>query len=127
VYINKTWPGGLYEGKTLTEIILKKSDLSFVAFGYEARDLFASLEDKEREKLLYFSTFKMILHSCNGSRKTVKAENCDFHIQTEKLLAECIKVMMKRSLNELSSATSVISERNVKWVITVPAIWVELR
>jgi hypothetical protein len=66
VYVNKTWPGGLHEGKTLTEIILKKSDLSFIAFGYEARDLFASLENTEREKLLYFSTFKMTLHTMLG-------------------------------------------------------------
>lgn len=59
---NASWlHGAPPEGKTLTEMLLNKNDLSFVAFGYEARNRFAAAIDKSN--LLYFSNFKLVLHN----------------------------------------------------------------
>jgi hypothetical protein len=60
LYPNGNWVHAPPEGKTLTEILLKR-DLSVVAFGFEARFRFAAEED--HSDLLYFANFKTILHN----------------------------------------------------------------
>jgi hypothetical protein len=61
IYPNTTWVGALPEAKTLTEVLLNRSDFSFVAFGYEARNNF--IISPIKDQLLYFSNFKMVLHN----------------------------------------------------------------
>ena len=100
-----------------------------VAFGYEARDKYASLQEEEKEEeeeVLYFSTFKMTLHDKEGaSRHKVKATNCDEEVPVIRLVAACLRAVKDRAMEELSASTTVPIQCNmVQWVITVPAIWV---
>ena len=60
VYPNADWPHAPEEGKTLTEILLRRN-LEVVAFGFEARNVFTAEEDKS--DLLHFSNFKVVLHN----------------------------------------------------------------
>lgn len=123
VWPNKNWTRAPAEGKTLTEILLKRSDFSFVAFGYEARDKFVSCENKD--DYLYFSTFKMVLHNKEGAvRGTVQATNCDVSIPTELLISTCIRAIKERALEQLNTSKRVgIDFDKISWVVTVPAIW----
>lgn len=57
IYPNKKWLQA-QEEKTITEVLLKKN-FEFVAFGYEARNIFLSAT----ADYLLFSTFKMVLHN----------------------------------------------------------------
>jgi hypothetical protein len=122
IYTNRSWPRTPGGGKTLTAILLKRSDLSVVAFGYEARE--KNTQNEGNNEYLYFANFKMTLHG-TGLRGQVKASNCDFTIPTEQLISICIGVIIERAMDELNtSATVRISRAEIRWVVTVPAIWV---
>ena len=105
---------------------MKKTDHSAIAFGYEARDMYVSLNDAEQLQYLYFSTFKMTLHNKEGAkREKVKAVNCDEEISVVKLLAACMKLIKEKAMKELSTSTTVpIQCHMIQWIVTVPAIWV---
>lgn len=61
IHPNTTWEHAIAEGKTSTEVLLKRDDLSLVAFGYEARNIYVTSANKD--DYLYFSNFKMTLHN----------------------------------------------------------------
>ena len=58
-------------------------------------------------------------------RSKVKANNCDTCICTEKLVAICLGAIKEKAIRQLdTSQTTHIEEDRIRWVITVPAIWV---
>lgn len=57
----------------------------------------------------------------------VKAVNCEVVISTVRLIAICLSVIKERATNQLNASTSsreIINPERIRWVITVPAIWV---
>ena len=64
IHMNKEW--GTDQGystlKTPTCLLLN-ADKSFNAFGYEAQDRYAELEEEAAQQYYYFESFKMTLHN----------------------------------------------------------------
>jgi molecular chaperone DnaK (HSP70) len=122
VYANSKWRGAPEGEKTLTELLLKK-DREFVAFGYEARNKYASISDKEN--YLYFSNFKMVLHDKEGiKRSSVEASNCKATMPTVDLVSICLRVIKERAEEQVNTTKKVpIAPNEILWVVTVPAIW----
>jgi len=123
IYPNRNWQGAPPECKTLTAVLLNKSDLSLVAFGYDARN--KSVTSNNKNDWLYFSAFKMTLHNRQGAaRKTVKATNCDFFIETEQLVSIFLGEIKRQAFQCINSNQgNPIEASKVRWVVTVPAIW----
>ena len=68
----------------------------------------------------------MKLHKKGGVNRTtlVTADNGVDSVPIIDLIALTLKYIADRFLNELSrSTTFAVSHDNIKWVITVPAIW----
>lgn len=66
IQLNQEWSAEgtqLLSQKTPTSILIRQ-DGSFIAFGYEAEDMFYSaIETEERENVMLFRRFKMELHN----------------------------------------------------------------
>lgn len=55
----------------------------------------------------------------------MKATNCDVSMPTEELIAICLGVIKSKAVAQLRSSRAVeLDESKIRWVITVPAIWV---
>ena len=61
----KNWNNGTnISSKTPTTVLIEPDGKTFVAFGYEAEDKYASLCTEGKQKdFYYFSRFKMMLHN----------------------------------------------------------------
>lgn len=118
------WASSTDPSKTLTAILLNVSDLSTIAFGTEAKELHISNPDNINT--LYFEKFKMVLHDTVGvSRDRVKADNCDYTISVKTLITKCIACIKRAVLARLGEvSTLTVPQEAIKWVLTVPAIWV---
>ena len=61
----KDWNNGNHiSTKTPTTVLIKPDGKTFVAFGYDAEDIYAKLCTEDRHKeYYYFCRFKMLLHN----------------------------------------------------------------
>lgn len=111
--------------KTSTSILIKK-DGSFVAFGYEAEDKFYSeMENNQRKEVMLFRRFKMKLYnkmvinddlSIEDVRGTEYSAKHVFTLSIRALVDDFKKAFKKQNLSD-------IKDGDIKWVLTVPAIW----
>jgi molecular chaperone DnaK (HSP70) len=126
VFGNKTWPEAPeIEVKTLTELLLKR-DLTPVAFGYEARNMFANFDEQQAAAHLYFKNFKMALWADGTSVRSssVRAVNSTTEVKVIDLVSISLKFVKEKALVETASASvAQIDASEVLWVVTVPAIW----
>ncbi|EGG13713.1 hypothetical protein DFA_11474 [Cavenderia fasciculata] len=116
IYAHDSWAGGgSINSKTVTVISLDQHG-RLSKFGYDAR------EDHDNA---IFSNFKMVLFDSVSREKTmVKADNCDQTASVEWLITETLQFFKQTSLEKLNSGSmNKIHQRDVLWVITVPAIW----
>ncbi|XP_019622013.1 PREDICTED: heat shock 70 kDa protein 12A-like [Branchiostoma belcheri] len=129
IIMNKNWGEnvGFQSYKTPTSVLLSP-EKKFVAFGFDAITKYTTLlEENEDKDYYFFDRFKMRLHSSyqdldrsvyltalNG--KTLPAMSVFSH-------ALCyLKQHMMDEIGKVSS-TMHIGDRDIRWVITVPAIW----
>ncbi|EGG19165.1 hypothetical protein DFA_02413 [Cavenderia fasciculata] len=116
IYAHDSWPGGgSINTKTVTVISLDRQG-RLAKFGYDAR------EDYDNA---IFSNFKMVLFDSVSRENTmVKADNCDQTASVESLITETLKFFKQTSLERLNNGSfNKLNQRDVQWVITVPAIW----
>ncbi|XP_058154290.1 heat shock 70 kDa protein 12A isoform X3 [Dasypus novemcinctus] len=127
IHVMRRWEGGdpgVSNQKTPTTILLTP-ERKFHSFGYAARDFYHDLDPNEAKQWLYLEKFKMKLHitgdltvdtdltAANG--KKVKALD---------IFAYALQYFKEQALKELSDqAGSEFENSDVRWVITVPAIW----
>lgn len=118
------WASATDQAKTLTAILLNRSDLSTISFGTEAKEMHISNPDNTNT--LYFEKFKMVLHNSEGvSRDRLRADNCDHTILVKTLITKCIGCIKRAALARLEEvSTLTVPQEAIKWVLTVPAIWV---
>lgn len=58
-------------------------------------------------------------------RGKIKANNCDVEMPTENLISICLRQMKDRAVEQLHTANEAgIDFERIRWVVTVPAIWV---
>ncbi|XP_052094751.1 heat shock 70 kDa protein 12B-like [Mytilus californianus] len=114
--------GTLYKTKS---IILLNQKKEFVAFGYDAENKYARMSVDEAKEYYYFPYFKMALYGEQSLRKNMKIpDESGNKMPAYKVFGEAIKFLKDAALEELLKSC-VIKETDVKWIVTLPAIWSE--
>lgn len=128
IVANQVWNAGakqLLSLKTPTCILLNKKDQELVSFGYEAENAYAEIvENSEEDDYYYFQQFKMVLYytkdlNLNTPLKDVRGKP----LPAVKVFAAGIKALKDHLDSELKSKSIDIRPDEIKWVLTVPAIW----
>lgn len=124
---SNNWTAGsraLVSLKTPTTLLLKP-DKTFEAFGYEAEDRYADLAlDEEHGDWYYFRRFKMMLFEKIGLKRNIEIEDDKGRkMNALTVFTMSIKYLKEHLLNTLGNRASGVTDRDVHWVLTVPAIW----
>ncbi|KAL7668731.1 hypothetical protein ACOME3_009422 [Neoechinorhynchus agilis] len=127
IHMMRKWEGGdpgVVNQKTPTTILLTPNG-QFHSFGFYARDYYHDLDPQESRHWLYFEKFKMHLHHTQelDSNTLLTASNGK-QILAMQIFTYALVYFKDHALRELSEQAGVnIVSSDVKWVITVPAIW----
>uniref|UniRef100_A0A8C5QLT4 Heat shock 70 kDa protein 12A n=1 Tax=Leptobrachium leishanense TaxID=445787 RepID=A0A8C5QLT4_9ANUR len=127
IHIMRRWEGGdpgVSNQKTPTTMLLMP-DRKFHSFGFAARDFYHDLDPSESKHWLYFEKFKMKLHSSTDlTMETDLVAANGKKVKALEIFAYALQYFKEQALKELSDqAGSDLDNDEVRWVITVPAIW----
>ncbi|XP_078411322.1 heat shock 70 kDa protein 12B-like isoform X2 [Cetorhinus maximus] len=127
IHMMRRWEGGdpgVANQKTPTSLLLTP-DGSFHSLGFTARDHYHDLDPEEARHWLYFEKFKMKIHStCDLTMETELEAVNGKSVRALKVFAHALRYFQKHALKELNDQFSIAMDSdNVRWVITVPAIW----
>ncbi|KAM3862763.1 heat shock 70 kDa protein 12A [Diretmus argenteus] len=127
IHTMRRWEGGdpgVSNQKTPTTILLTP-DRKFHSFGYAARDFYHDLDPSESKQWLYLEKFKMKLHTtANLSIDTDLLAANGKRVKALDIFAYALAFFKEQALKELSDQMgSEFDNNDVRWVITVPAIW----
>ncbi|XP_038648865.1 heat shock 70 kDa protein 12B [Scyliorhinus canicula] len=126
-FVSRRWEGGdpgVANQKTPTSLLLTPEG-SFHSLGFTARDHYHDLDPEEARHWLYFEKFKMKIHSTSDlSMETeLKAVNGK-SVKALDVFSHALRYFRKHALKELNDQFLIALDTNdVRWVITVPAIW----
>jgi len=127
IHMMRKWEGGdpgVINQKTPTTLLLTPEG-EFHSFGFTARDFYHDLSSKEARRWMYFEKFKMALHysmELNSNTEIQAANGQTFRAIS--VFTHALRFFKEHALAEVSeqSGTRILNE-DVRWVITVPAIW----
>ncbi|XP_052780249.1 heat shock 70 kDa protein 12B-like [Mya arenaria] len=128
VQTNQTWYSGgagkLISLKTPTSVLLNPEG-EFDSFGFQAEDSYASkAEDDEHEGWRLFRRFKMVLHNNKELSRATTVEDIEGNShQALPIFSMAIKFLQTHLLQAVENQTDGVLEREISYVITVPAIW----
>ncbi|XP_067909074.1 heat shock 70 kDa protein 12A isoform X1 [Heterodontus francisci] len=127
IHIMRRWEGGdpgVSNQKTPTTILLTP-DGKYHSFGYAARDFYHDLDPNDSKQWLYFEKFKMKLHTTSNLTIETELEAANGKkVKAIEIFACALMFFKDHALQELSDqAGSQFGNSDVRWVITVPAIW----
>ncbi|XP_017560478.1 heat shock 70 kDa protein 12A isoform X3 [Pygocentrus nattereri] len=127
IHTMRRWEGGdpgVSNQKTPTTILLAP-EKKFHSFGYAARDFYHDLDPTESKQWLYLEKFKMKLHTtANLSIDTDLHAANGKRVKALDIFAYALAFFKEQALKELSDqAGAEFDNADVRWVITVPAIW----
>lgn len=118
-----SWPDGP-SYKTPTCVLLTQNK-EFHSFGREAENKYISLAENEEHEDWYFVTrFKMLLMEKEELDENTIVEDMDKKpISALLVFTEAIKYLKNHLLNDLKKRNLDVPDNQIKWVLTVPAIW----
>jgi hypothetical protein len=127
IHMMRRWEGGdpgVVNQKTPTTMLLTPNG-EFHSFGFTARDFYHDLDPAEAARWMYFEKFKMTLHqSAELNAETTIAASNGHEFPALELFSLALRYFKEHALKELSSqSATIIVNEDVRWVITVPAIW----
>ncbi|XP_052218754.1 heat shock 70 kDa protein 12A-like [Dreissena polymorpha] len=126
VIINKSWAAGsgkLISLKTPTSVLLNEYD-EFDSFGFDAEDKYSSLAEEEKHHgWRLFRRFKMVLHNQRISRSATVEDLEGEPFPAKPIFTMSLKYLLQHLLDALSMRTIGTRETDIKYIITVPAIW----
>lgn len=127
IHVMRRWEGGdpgVSNQKTPTTILLTP-ERKFHSFGYAARDFYHDLDPNEAKQWLYLEKFKMKLHTTGDlTMDTDLTAANGKKVKALEIFAYALQYFKEQALKELSDqAGSDFENSDVRWVITVPAIW----
>ncbi|XP_052792382.1 heat shock 70 kDa protein 12B-like [Mya arenaria] len=117
--------GGRATSLKTSSCILFNPRGEFDSFGFEAEDRYAelALEDDHKD-WFYFKRFKMLLYENKDlSRHTELTDDKGKRMPAMKVFAEGIRYLKEHLLTACGERTHGLDEREMHWVLTVPAIW----
>jgi hypothetical protein len=128
VHMMGKWEGGdpgLVNQKTPSTLLLTP-DGQFHSFGFTARNYYHDLTADDADRWLYFDKFKMSLYDakdCNVDTTLIRAAN-GRQFSAFRAVAMTLGFFKQHALAELNEQCGTrILDDDVRWVITVPAIW----
>ncbi|XP_045181826.2 heat shock 70 kDa protein 12B-like [Mercenaria mercenaria] len=130
VQTNQGWDdgsGSLISMKTPTCVLLTP-DKEFDSFGYDAENKYYSLAGENKHQgWLLFRRFKMLLHNNeNISRKTMVYDINGVGMPAVTIFTMAIRYLKDHLFKSADLFSSgFVTERDVKYVLTVPAIWTD--
>ncbi|XP_052780254.1 heat shock 70 kDa protein 12B-like [Mya arenaria] len=128
VQTNGTWysggAGNLISLKTPTSVLLNP-DGEFDSFGFQAEDRYANkAEDDKQHGWRLFRRFKMVLHNNKELSRTTTVEDIEGNShQALSIFSMAIKFLQTHLLQAVANQTVGVLEKEISYVITVPAIW----
>ncbi|MEU8242975.1 trypsin-like peptidase domain-containing protein [Actinoplanes missouriensis] len=127
VYSRQNWPKSPGGVKDLSAVVVD-DNLKPFAWGYEAYALWQLNSPYKREGLHlggYAYGFKMALSTRAANRVVARSEghiDLDSEPMVRRLITSMLRYMREHAATALQRDTGV-SEQDVRWCITVPAIW----
>uniref|UniRef100_A0A3Q0QUV4 Heat shock protein 12B n=1 Tax=Amphilophus citrinellus TaxID=61819 RepID=A0A3Q0QUV4_AMPCI len=127
IHMMKRWEGGdpgVANQKSPTCLLLTP-DLRFHSFGFAARDFYHDLDPEEARHWLYFDKFKMKIHSTSDLTMETELEAVNGQrVRAIEVFAHALRFFREHALKEVKDqSSSVLEGDEVRWVITVPAVW----
>ena len=110
-------------------MLLDHTGERLISIGTPARAKFlAATTDGEQDKYLYFERFKMALskerrHGKNPASICVMGAGADRELPVMVPYSMLLRAVKDEALARLHANQSSISRSEIRWVITVPAIW----
>lgn len=113
--------------KTPTTILLYGGH-KLIGFGDEAIKKFLDLNVEERKDFNFFQRFQMNLYDKfqSGENLSVTTKIADFNgkqVPAVDVFSTAIKYLKDHFLNENEARGASLLEKDIKWVLTVPAMW----
>ena len=105
--------------KNLTEIILNEN-YETIKFGKECKEYLGQQSSTEK-KFYHFTDIKMRLYKNETRIKANNDNQIEFDIDI--VISKILKKIKEIALKEISSLRPSIQEKDIKWRVTVPAIW----
>ncbi|XP_061181981.1 heat shock 70 kDa protein 12A-like [Saccostrea echinata] len=133
VHTNR-WRGDKLTSPKAPTVVLLNPDQSFNSFGYTAEKAYSELvnegpEDPEKptyKDYYYFQNFKMKLHNTkNVTEGTIIEDIRGKPMQALIIFAYAIRELKNNLLEQLRNAITDAKEKDILYVLTVPAIWDE--
>lgn len=116
--IQSDFPGQSQGKKVPTEIILSPDSKLIYAFGLECNEYIKGNDDTKYE---YYRDIKMNLYKKMYKIKSTNGKEEDIELIISKLLEKVSGYASKH----IERINNTIKNENIKWVLTVPAIWEE--
>ncbi|XP_061169392.1 heat shock 70 kDa protein 12A-like [Saccostrea echinata] len=115
--------GGMSSMKTPTCLLLNPNQ-TFNSFGFKAEELFASLaSEDEHQGYYFFQRFKMDLHFKNVRKDLYIDDVSGKSLSALKIFSLSIKYLKDHCLKTMKDRGIEPGETEIKYVLTVPAIW----
>ncbi|XP_063432515.1 heat shock 70 kDa protein 12A-like [Mytilus trossulus] len=127
IHANQAWNAGgrqLLSLKTPTCLLLnEKKELA--SFGFEAENEYAELVlDEKHHDHYYFTRFKMKLYQTKDLSEDMKLEDvAGKSLMAIDVFGQSIKALKDHLLKLLITEGTGVQPHEIKWVLTVPAIW----
>ncbi|OPL33595.1 hypothetical protein AM593_10040, partial [Mytilus galloprovincialis] len=110
--------------KTTTCLLLDKNK-KFVSFGYDAIECFSQAElDDQQDDYFLFKNFKMCLYNPKTPLMEMTIPDMQGrHVAASTIFAESLNAIKMKLLDTLYEHDQFASNSEIRWVVTVPAIW----
>ncbi|VDI13472.1 Hypothetical predicted protein [Mytilus galloprovincialis] len=118
----------LISNKAPTSLLLNNRK-QFLAFGYDAEAKYTeSLEndsddEEEKDKLLFFRRFKMILHNKSVDMDTMIEDESGFEMKAIEVFTIAIQYLKEQIIMKLKQTLKAVDGSDIHFVLTVPGIW----
>ncbi|XP_071124508.1 heat shock 70 kDa protein 12A-like [Mytilus edulis] len=129
----REWSEGSYKTTKAPTCVLFTPEQKFDSFGYDAMSKFRTNSDKkDYSKWYYFEHFKMMLFKEKDmlGNETMIEESLELNnpelkkkMKAVEVFAAVIAYFKKDLLQTKEQRGTTIKEKDIQWVITVPAIW----
>ena len=106
------------DNKVPSEIILDHYLEDVLAFGAECKGYIGTHDKSEYE---YFKNIKMNLYH---KKYTIKSTNGK-EANIELIITKILKIISENAITQIQRSNKIIKKENIKWVVTIPAIWEE--
>ncbi|VDI59190.1 Hypothetical predicted protein [Mytilus galloprovincialis] len=129
IQANQAWNSGSSQHwslKTPTCLLLDKNK-EFKSFGYDAENTYSDLVlDEEQSNYYFFNRFKMKLHKNKHlSSELILEDVTGKSVSAINVFALSIKALVDHLLELLEKRGTGMSRDDVRWVLTLPAIWTD--